>query len=84
MGSSYATHAGMLSCASWDLINHLGHELNIPSLTYSATVTHCRKILGTACDYPATWNNATIVLYDDLIRGFHESKLFDDFKFTLF
>ena len=54
IGSSDATHVGMLSCAVWAQINHLGHKLNIPSCTYNATVTHCRQILSTISDHPAT------------------------------
>ena len=74
----------MLSCAVWVRINHLGHILNIPSYTYNATVTHCRKILGTTCSHPVTWNDKTIILYDDFVRGIHEGKLFENNEFTLF
>ena len=43
-----------------------------------------REILGTTCGYPATWNDKTIIVYDDLIRVVHEGKLFDDYELTLF
>ena len=84
IGSSDATHVGMLSCPVWSRINHLGHKLNIPSRTYNATVTHCRQILGTTSGHPATWNDKTIILYDEFVRGIHEGVLFEDNEFTLF
>ena len=83
IGSSDGTHVGMLSCASWATIAHLGPKLNIPSRTYNATVTHCRQILGTTCGHPSTWNDKSIILYDDLVKGVHEGKLFHDHEFTL-
>ena len=83
LGSSDATHVGMLSCAVWTQINHLGPKLKTTSCSCDATVTHCRKILGTEFGHPPTWNDKTIILRNELIRGAHEGKLFNDHKFTL-
>ena len=69
IGSSDGTHIGMLNCHSWATINHKGPKLNIPSRTYNTTVTHTRQILGTTFGHPATWNDKTIVLYDELLKG---------------
>ena len=69
MGSSDATQVGMLQCPSWAGINHKGFKLAIPSRNYNATVTHYRQILGTTCGHPGTWNDKTLVLFDDLIKG---------------
>ena len=84
MGSSDATQIGMLQCPNWASINHKGFKLAIPSRTYNATVTHSRQILGTTCGHPGTWNDKTIVLFDDLIRGVNEGKHYSDNEFTLF
>ena len=84
IGLSDATHFGMISCASWARIFHLGHKLNIPSHTYNATVSHFRQILGTIIEYPVTFNDKTIVLYDKLIRGVHNGLLFDNYEFNLY
>lgn len=83
IGSSDATHVGMLQCPSWALINHKGHKLAIPSRNYNATVTHSRQVLGTTCGHPGTWNDKTLVLFDNLIRGVHEGDLYSDNEFTL-
>jgi hypothetical protein len=83
IGSSDATHVGLLSCPSWAQINHKGHKMAIPSRNYNATVTHSRQILGTTCGHPGTWNDKTLVLFDNLIRGVHEGELFSDNEFKL-
>ena len=61
MGSSDATHVGMLACPQWAQTEHKGFKLNIPSRTYNVTVDHTRKVIGTTCGHPATWNDKTIV-----------------------
>ena len=65
------------------MINHVGYKLNITSRTYNKTVTHWRRVLGTTSGHPATWNDKSIILYDDLVRGVHEGKLFDYHNFSL-
>ena len=84
IGSSDGTHIGMLNCHSWATINHKGPKLNIPSRTYNTTVTHTRQILGTTFGHPATWNDKTIVLYDELLKGVKNGTLFEDYEFILF
>ena len=83
MRSTDATHVGVLSCANWVAYNHLGHKLSVPSRTYNATVTHWRQIIGSTCGHPATWNDKTIILYDDLVRGVNDGVIFEDNEFTL-
>ena len=83
IGSTDATHIGMLCCANWAAHNHLGHKLSVPSRTYNATVTHWRQIIGTTCGHLSTWNNKTIILYDDLVRCVNDGVLFQDNEFTL-
>ena len=84
IGSSDATHVGMLSCAIWAKIMHKGFKLNIPSRTYNMTVTHSRKILGSTLGHPATWNDKTLQLYDELLCGVRDSVLHDTFEFMLY
>ena len=57
----------------------MDHKLNIPSRSYSATVTHCRYKLGTTCGHPAKWNNKIIILYNELVKRVHQGKFFDDY-----
>ena len=84
VGSSDATHIGMLSCPVWASNNHKGHKLAVPSRNYNATVTHAQQILSTTFGHPGAWNDKTIVLYNDLIRGVHENKTLSNFEFKLY
>ena len=84
LGSGDGTHVGMQQCPSWAMINHKGFKLAIPSRNYNATVTHYHQILGTTCGHPGTWNDKTLVLFDELIRGVHEGKLYADHEFELY
>ena len=84
LGSGDGTHVGMQQCPSWAIINHKGFKLAIPSRNYNATVTHYHQILGATCGHPGTWNDKTLVLFDDLIQGVHEGRLYSDHQFTLY
>ena len=69
IGSSDATHVGMLSCPAWTHNMHKGYKLNISSRTYNVTVDHSRKILGSTEGHPATWNDKTLILFDRLLKN---------------
>ena len=84
IGSTDGTHVGMLQCPSWASINHLGHKLAMPSRNYNATVTHSHQILGTTCGHPGTWNDKTLIMYDELVRGVKEGGLYSKNEFKLF
>lgn len=84
MGSSDGTHIGMLCCPSWAFHNHKGFKLAMPSRNYNATVTHWKQILGTTCGHPVTWNDKTLIIFDELIQGVHEGKLMNKQEFKLF
>ena len=84
IGSTDATHIGMLSCASWAQIMHKVFKLNIPSQTYNMTVDHCCRILGTTGVHPSTWNGKTIILHDELACGVKEGKIHAAFEFMLY
>ena len=84
MGSSDATNIGILTCPHWASVNHKGFKLAIPSRNYNATVTHAREILGATCGHPGTWNDKTIVLFDDLVKGMNEGKHYQDNEFSLY
>ena len=60
----------------WASINHSEHKLAIPSRNYNATVTHSHQILGTTCGHPGTWNDKTLIMYDELIRGVNTRKMY--------
>ena len=84
IGSTDATNIPMLKCAIWAAINHKGHKLNVPSRTYNLTVNHCRQILGSTMGHPCAWNDKTVTLYDELVRGVKDGVLFSDYEFKLY
>ena len=81
IGSTDATHVPLLSCPSWATVSHKGHKLKIPCRSYNITVTHARQ--GTTSGHPSTWNNKTIVLFDELIYQINDGQYKDDYKFKL-
>ena len=78
VGSTDKTHVGMLCCPCWALNGNKGHKLSVSSRNFNTTVAHTRQMLGTTCGHPGKWNDKTIILFDDLIRGVHEGKYFAD------
>jgi hypothetical protein len=82
-GSTDGTHVGMLQCPSWASVNHGGHKLATPSRNYNVTVTHAHQILGTTCGHPGSWNDKTLIMYDELIRGVNEGKHYSNNEFKL-
>jgi hypothetical protein len=51
--------------------------------TYNMTVNHRRQILHTTNGHPARWNDKTIILFDDFVRGINEGQLLQDVEFEL-
>ena len=83
IGSTDTTDVPMLNCSSWASINHIGYKMKQPARRYNVTVDHSRLILNVTTGFPASWNDKSIVLYDDLVRGVHDGQLFRDYKFML-
>ena len=44
---------------------------------------HRWKVLNTRVAYPGRWNDKTLVLFDDFVRGIHEGSLMEDVSFEL-
>ena len=84
IGSTDATHVPMLRCPQWAQNTHKGFKLNFPARTYNVIVDHSRRILGSTSDHPGTWNDKTLVLFDDLIYQVKNGIIPDDFGFKLF
>ena len=83
MGSIDATHVGMIFCSNWATHNYLGPKLIVPSRTCNATIAHWLQMMGSTCGHPATWNDETMNLHDDLVRGVKDGVVFEDNEFTL-
>ena len=84
IGSTDATHVAMLQCPFWAHNIHKGFKLNTPARTYNVTADHSRRIIGSTSGHPGTWNDKTLVLFDELLYNIREKNIFKDFEFKLF
>ena len=76
IGSTDSTDVPMLNCVLWAANNHKGCKFKIPAQRHNVTVNHSRYILNATCGHPASWNDKTIVLYDELVRSVHNSEIY--------
>ena len=84
IGSSDGTHVPMLKCSQWASNTHKGFKLNVPARTYNVTVDHSRRILQSTSGHPGTWNDKTLILFDEYICGVHAGMIHNDFIFHLY
>ena len=84
IGSIDSTHAALLLCPNWVSINYSDFKLSISSRNYNATVTHSHQIIGTTCGCPRSWNDKTMILFDDVIHRVHEKRHYSTKTFKLF
>ena len=84
IGSTDATHVPMLKYPHWAHNNHKGFKLSAPARTYNVTVDHSRRILGTTSGHPGTWNDKSLILYDELICQVKKGVIPDNFSFKLY
>ena len=84
IGSSDATHIPMLRCPHWAHNSHKGFKLSVPARTYNVTCDHSRRILGTTMGHPGTWNDKTLILFDQLIMDVKKGKAYADYEFELY
>ena len=74
----------MLSCPYWAQNMHRGFKLHCPARTYNVTVDHTRRIIGTTLGHPGTWNDKSVVLFDDLLTKVNNGEIYNDFVFKLY
>ena len=84
IGSSDGTHVPMLKCSQWASNSHKGFKLNVPARTYNVTVDHSRRILQSTTGHPGTWNDKTLILFDEYICGVRAGQIHNDFIFHLY
>jgi hypothetical protein len=83
LGSSDATHILHEKCSYRLRRLHLGGKSKHPTRTYNITVNHRRRILGTTCGHPGSWNDKSLVLFDSFMIGIKRGEIFDDNIFEL-
>ena len=60
---------------------HKGFKLNVPARIYNMTVDHSKTILASTPGHPGTWNDKTLILFDEFICGVNDGKLYQDFTY---
>jgi hypothetical protein len=60
IGSSDATHVGMLRCQYRLRQHHNSFKLPMPTRTYNITTNHRRRILTSTRGHPGRWNDKTL------------------------
>ena len=84
IGSTDATHV-ILEKVEYRLRqSHLGFKLAHTARTYNVTVNHKRQILATTKGNPASWNDKTLVLFDDFVVSLKEGRNLEDVRFQLY
>ena len=62
---------------------HKGFKTKHPTRTYNLTVNHRREILGSTLGHPGSFNDKTVVLYDEFITDIKNRELLSDYEFEL-
>jgi len=63
--------------------HHVGFKMLQTACTYNLIVNHARRIWSTAHGHPGSWNDKTLVLFDDFAVTLHEGTILNDFSFAL-
>ena len=84
IGSTDATHISIEKVPVW--LNHVHkiHKLNSSSRTYNITTNHRRYILSTTSDHPESYNDKTLLLFDDFLTSLQKGTILQDYEFELF
>ena len=83
MGSTDATHILLWNCEYNLRNNHLGGKKKNTSRSYNMTVNHRRRILHTTRGGPGRWNDQTMVMFDEFVRGMYDGDHPYDVEFEL-
>jgi hypothetical protein len=71
-GSADATHIILEKCFARLKNQHIGFKDSHTTRAFNLTVNHRRRILSTTRGCPGGWNDKTLILFDDFLRGLHE------------
>ena len=83
VGSADCTHITTEKC-EYNLKNHhLGAKSSHTTRSFSLTANHRRRILHTSHGGPGRWNDQTMVMYDQFIKGLHNGIHLTDVAFNL-
>lgn len=83
IGSMDATHVIIENCRFGVRISHLGHKLKKTARSYNIVVNHRRRILSSTGGHPSTWNDKTLVLFDDFLTRLRKGEILSENDFEL-
>ena len=81
--SSDGTHIVHEMCSHRLKRYHKGFKTKYPTRSYNITVNHRRQILGSTTGHPGSYNDKSVVLYDDFITGIKSGSILGDNTFQL-
>lgn len=82
VGSTDCTHIPLGKCpVSWRN-SCIGKE-GFPTLSYSMTCDHTRRIMACSGGFPGSYNDKTIARYDSFISEVAQNSLFTNFKYDV-
>jgi hypothetical protein len=82
IGSTDCTHIALGKCPVHWRNSCVGKE-GFPTVSYSMTCDHTRRIMACSGGFPGTYNDKTISRYDSLITAVGSDKLFTDFEYQI-
>ena len=84
IGSTDATHIVIEKCAYRLRQLHLGYKLTHTARTYNLTVNHHRRILSSTSGHPSTFNDKSLILFDDFCHSIKDGIYDDKYEFELY
>ena len=84
IGSTDATHIVLENCIYRLRQLHLGFKLTHTARTYNLTVNHRRRILSSTSGHPATFNDKTLITYDDFCDSIKNGIYDDLYEFEMY
>ncbi len=66
---SDAMHIAIEKCKNFLKQYHLSPKTKHTARTYNIAGNHRRRIFSTTAGHPGRWNDKTVILFDDFVRG---------------
>ena len=62
----------------------MGFKLSHTARTYNLTVNHWRRILSTTTGHPASFNDKTLITFDEFVNSLNNGMYDDEYEFELY
>jgi hypothetical protein len=84
VGSLDATHIVTEKCGMSSYIQHKGFKMSATTRAYNITVNHRRYITSTTTGAPGSWNDKSIIRFDELAMGMRDGDCDNVLSFELY